>query len=200
MNIDFEKYSLEDLQSSLSSIDREKFPENFKRLLAAIEKKKRGDIDDPGADSTKHAVVRTEIRLFLKIGALMLLVGIANFFLGLSGSLTGSMGAVIGGILDKTICVIMIAAGLWMLRKRLVVDGKSVRLIGLVEGNPDLKIGIDEIVSVGFNTLKQKVEIVTSAEKFLSGIPQNSEAHAKLSLLAGQKMEAGTAAVESDPK
>ena len=42
MGIDFEKYSLEDLRSSLASIDKEKYPENYQKLLAAIEKKQPG--------------------------------------------------------------------------------------------------------------------------------------------------------------
>lgn len=38
---DFDKYDLESLMSSLAGIDREKYPENYRKLICAIEKRKR---------------------------------------------------------------------------------------------------------------------------------------------------------------
>lgn len=54
MEIDFEKYSPEDLHSALATIDKEEYPENYRKLMAALRKKESDPEPQPngrGKDS-----------------------------------------------------------------------------------------------------------------------------------------------------
>ena len=87
MDIDYEKYGREDLESALRAIDKEKHPENHRRALDALEKLKAQAVADGGGEAEPAGPVPVYRNFWRRIGAtlldglIMLPLGIAPYFI-----------------------------------------------------------------------------------------------------------------------
>ena len=131
---------------------------------------------------------KVTIRPHFRVGAASFAFGIWNLFMGLSKQLNEPFGAFVGAIFDKSTAIIMLLFGIWLIRKRIVLGDKDIRLVGLIKGRADLKIDIDQIESIGFNYVMNKLEIATPAEKYYADVSEKSEAHYALGIRVKPKI------------
>lgn len=84
MEIDYSEYNREDIESALRSIDRDKYPENYRNALAALERLKTNPPEAPAAPTGPIPVYRNFWRRFFALmldGLILTPLGIAPFFL-----------------------------------------------------------------------------------------------------------------------
>ena len=84
MEIDYSEYNREDLESALRSIDREKYPENYRNAMAALERVSVNPPAAPAAPAGPVPVYRNFWRRFFGLmidGFILMPLGIAPFFL-----------------------------------------------------------------------------------------------------------------------
>jgi hypothetical protein len=143
-------------------------------------KKKMETVMENKADET--GVERVEIRPHMRLGLILIGIGGLNALTEASSRLLGAAHADTPAALwiDKLVFIAIIALGIWISRKKIVLEAGSARFFGLVSGNSRAEIPIADIESAAYAPSKRGLEIKAKGTVLAVRLRPGSKAAAEL--------------------
>lgn len=125
---------------------------------------------------------RVEIRPHMRSGLILIGIGGLNALTEASSLLLRAANADTPAALwaDKLVFIAMIALGIWISRKKIVLENGSARFFGLISGNARAEIRIADIESAAFAPSKRGVEIRAKGAVLAVKLRPGSRAAAEL--------------------
>ena len=127
-----------------------------------MENKADGTVDKT-ADKTQGGTgdERAEIRPHMRLGLILIGIGGLNALTGASSRLLNAVHADTPTAIwiDKLFFIAIIALGIWISRKKIVLEAGSARFFGLVSGNSRAEIRLADIESADYAPSKRGLEI-----------------------------------------
>lgn len=142
--------------------------------------KKTEAVMEKATDRTE--IERAEIRPYMRSGLILIGIGGLNALTEASSRLLRAVQADTPAALwaDKLVFIAMIALGIWITRKKIVLEGGSVRFFGLVSGNPRAEIRIADIESAARSPSNRGVGITAKGAVLEVRLRPGSKAAAEL--------------------
>ena len=123
-----------------------------------------------------------EIRPHMRSGLILIGIGGLNALTGASSLLLRAVHADTPAALwaDKLVFIAMIALGVWISRKKIVLENGSARFFGLISGNSRAEIRIADIESAAASPSGRGVEIMAKGAVLAVKLRPGSKAAAEL--------------------
>ena len=138
--------------------------------------------DTTGNRIGKTDIERAEIRPYMRLGLILIGIGGLNALTGASSRLLNAVHADTPTALwiDKLFFIVIIALGIWISRKKIVLEAGSARFFGLVSGNSRAEIRIADIESAAYAPSKRGLEIKAKGVVLAVRLRPGSKAAAEL--------------------
>lgn len=136
------------------------------------------------ADETtgKTGSERAEIRPHMRLGLILIGIGGLNALTGASARLLNAAQADTPTAIwiDKLFFIAMIALGIWISRKKIVLEAGSARFFGLISGNSRAEIRIADIENAAYAPSGRSMEIKAKGAVLNVRLRPGSKAAAEL--------------------
>jgi hypothetical protein len=130
-------------------------------------------------------VERKEIRPQMRLGLILIGIGAANALTGLSSLLAGHLDGAYAGWIDKALVAALIGYGIWLARKKIIIDKGAMLFEGLAKGRRLAEVPLQDIENVGYDAVKRVVEIKAKGGTLLVALKEGS--HAKREMFEALK-------------
>ena len=96
-------------------------------------------------------IERTEIRPQMKLGLILIGIGAINGLAETSMQLAAEWGGTPAVWANKALCAALIGYGVWIVRKKIIVDNGAASFVGLTKGRRTAEVMIADIEKVAYD-------------------------------------------------